>query len=171
MQENRGILTLILFIFLISCTAKFATIYHDPFDNYTKTTMCHNKIGDDYLLSFSPTISIIPQIFQKDGQISYSLIISYISKDWIFIEPGESLVFLIDGKRFGFFSQNGSQNNRDVFFGNVSVRFITKTGLLGRWQILQQEPLVIADTGHNEAGIKEVLNQIRLTPHCQLHFI
>jgi dihydrofolate synthase/folylpolyglutamate synthase len=48
---------------------------------------------------------------------------------------------------------------------------ITQTGLLGRWQILSKQPLVIADTGHNEAGIKEVLLQIKQTPHDQLHFV
>ena len=34
------------------------------------------------------------------------------------------------------------------------------TGLRGRWDILQQEPLWIADTGHNEAGIKFIMQQI-----------
>jgi dihydrofolate synthase/folylpolyglutamate synthase len=48
---------------------------------------------------------------------------------------------------------------------------ITTTGLLGRWQILAQEPLIIADTGHNEAGIKEVLAQLKVTPHEHLHFV
>lgn len=33
------------------------------------------------------------------------------------------------------------------------------TGLRGRWEILQQQPLVIADVGHNAAGVKEVLKQ------------
>ncbi|MFY9309411.1 MAG: folylpolyglutamate synthase/dihydrofolate synthase family protein [Bacteroidia bacterium] len=52
------------------------------------------------------------------------------------------------------------------------IRNVIKyTGLLGRWQVLSKEPLVIADTGHNEAGIKEVLNQINKTPHQQLHFV
>ncbi|MDP2385973.1 MAG: folylpolyglutamate synthase/dihydrofolate synthase family protein [Bacteroidota bacterium] len=45
------------------------------------------------------------------------------------------------------------------------------TGLKGRWQVLQQKPLVIADTGHNEAGIKEVLKNIKNTPHKNLHFV
>ncbi|MEO6884248.1 MAG: folylpolyglutamate synthase/dihydrofolate synthase family protein [Bacteroidia bacterium] len=48
---------------------------------------------------------------------------------------------------------------------------ITKTGLLGRWQILSRNPLTIADTGHNEAGIREVLQQIKSTPHQKLHFV
>ncbi len=45
------------------------------------------------------------------------------------------------------------------------------TGLLGRWQTLSENPLVIADTGHNIDGIKQVVKQIALTPHNHLHFI
>lgn len=58
--------------------------------------------------------------------------------------------------------------------GNVRngiEKVIRNTGLLGRWQVLSSTPLVIADTGHNEAGIKEVLAQIGRTPHQQLHFV
>ena len=50
-------------------------------------------------------------------------------------------------------------------------KVVDTTGLLGRWQVLQQKPLCIADTGHNEAGIKMVLQQIKQTPHQQLHFV
>jgi len=42
--------------------------------------------------------------------------------------------------------------------------FQRNTGLKGRWQILSEKPLVIADVAHNEAGIKEVLSQLN-----QLH--
>ena len=48
---------------------------------------------------------------------------------------------------------------------------IRNTHLLGRWQILSRSPLTICDTGHNEAGIKEVIDQIRRTPHKRLHFV
>lgn len=34
------------------------------------------------------------------------------------------------------------------------------TGLLGRWQVLSRSPLTVCDTGHNEAGIREVVSQI-----------
>ncbi|MDX5437901.1 MAG: bifunctional folylpolyglutamate synthase/dihydrofolate synthase, partial [Pontibacter sp.] len=41
----------------------------------------------------------------------------------------------------------------------------TITGLKGRWQVLQQEPLTICDTGHNEDGIKQILQGLeRLQP-------
>lgn len=45
------------------------------------------------------------------------------------------------------------------------------TGLKGRWQILQNKPIIIADTGHNEDGIKEVLENLKLQSYKKLHFI
>ena len=48
---------------------------------------------------------------------------------------------------------------------------VKNTGLLGRWQILQEEPLIICDTGHNSDGIKEITKQIKETPHNKLHFV
>lgn len=33
------------------------------------------------------------------------------------------------------------------------------TGLRGRWEVLQKKPVVLADVGHNPAGMKEVMNQ------------
>lgn len=46
-----------------------------------------------------------------------------------------------------------------------------QTGLKGRWQILQTQPLTIADTGHNEAGILEVVNQLKKYPYSQLWMV
>ncbi|RFS14594.1 folylpolyglutamate synthase/dihydrofolate synthase family protein [Emticicia sp. C21] len=37
---------------------------------------------------------------------------------------------------------------------------VSLTGLKGRWQVLNQHPLTICDTGHNEHGLKIVLDQI-----------
>lgn len=48
---------------------------------------------------------------------------------------------------------------------------ITQTGLLGRWQTLSLNPLTIADTGHNEAGIKEILAQLATIKYKHLHFV
>lgn len=45
------------------------------------------------------------------------------------------------------------------------------TGLQGRWQIIQNKPLVIADTGHNEDGIKEVLENLKRYSYKTLHFV
>lgn len=45
------------------------------------------------------------------------------------------------------------------------------TGLQGRWQTVSKNPLVICDTGHNKAGITEVLQNIKNTPHEHLHVV
>lgn len=51
------------------------------------------------------------------------------------------------------------------------AKVVTQTGLLGRWQILSRAPYTIADTGHNEAGIKEILKQLGALKFQQLHFV
>ncbi len=45
------------------------------------------------------------------------------------------------------------------------------TGLRGRWSILGRRPLVVADTGHNEAGLRAVVAQLAELPHAQLHLV
>ncbi|ATP55004.1 dihydrofolate synthase [Pedobacter ginsengisoli] len=45
------------------------------------------------------------------------------------------------------------------------------TGLMGRWQILSKNPLIVSDTGHNIAGITEVVQNINTTPHNKLHVV
>ncbi len=51
------------------------------------------------------------------------------------------------------------------------LHVIDNTGFAGRWHILSTSPLTICDTGHNEAGLREVLDQISKTPHEKLHFV
>jgi len=51
------------------------------------------------------------------------------------------------------------------------LNVIRNTGLLGRWQIIGHNPLVICDTGHNPAGIKLVVEQINQTAWKQLHMV
>ncbi len=45
------------------------------------------------------------------------------------------------------------------------------TGLLGRWQILRNNPLVVCDTGHNEDGIRAIVEQIKNTAYKKLHMV
>ncbi len=54
----------------------------------------------------------------------------------------------------------------------LGLQNVTKnTGLRGRWEILGEKPLIIADTAHNADGLKMVLKQIAQTPHQNLHFV
>jgi dihydrofolate synthase/folylpolyglutamate synthase len=54
---------------------------------------------------------------------------------------------------------------------NGILNVVKNTQLLGRWQLLKLEPLAICDTGHNEAGIRYVLNQINKINFQNLHFV
>lgn len=48
---------------------------------------------------------------------------------------------------------------------------ISLTGLKGRWQKLSDSPLTIADTGHNESGVSELMKQIREQRFETLHIV
>ena len=50
-------------------------------------------------------------------------------------------------------------------------KVVSNTGLMGRWQIINKKPLAIADTGHNVAGINEVIRQLSETKYEKLHFV
>ena len=45
------------------------------------------------------------------------------------------------------------------------------TGLRGRWSILGHRPLVVADTAHNEAGLRLAMAQLQRVPHERLHLV
>jgi len=60
-------------------------------------------------------------------------------------------------------------NDHDIISALKQVK--TLTGLMGRWQTLNNNPLIICDTGHNEDGIREVMKNINLTPHQDLHVV
>lgn len=57
---------------------------------------------------------------------------------------------------------------------NISEGLLTvvkNTNLKGRWQILQEKPKVICDTGHNKEGLKIVLNQLKKEKYKKLHIV
>ena len=53
-----------------------------------------------------------------------------------------------------------------------AISSVTKlTGLQGRWQILQQQPTVICDTGHNVGGWQYLSQQLKQLTCRQLHIV
>ncbi len=60
-------------------------------------------------------------------------------------------------------------NENDVRHG---LQFVKKnTGLLGRWYVLSEKPLIVCDTGHNVNGIELVVQQIAQQKYAQLHMV
>lgn len=60
-----------------------------------------------------------------------------------------------------------SQKNITDGFASITKN----TNLLGRWQVLNEHPLTIADVAHNEDGINRVVEQLKETPYAHLHFV
>ena len=62
---------------------------------------------------------------------------------------------------------NIEEKHIELGFKNV----VQNTGLLGRWQILNQKPFTVCDTAHNSHGLKIVLNQIQKHHFETLHIV
>ncbi|GHA58181.1 folylpolyglutamate synthase [Pontibacter akesuensis] len=60
-------------------------------------------------------------------------------------------------------------SDKAVRAGLANVKGIT--GLKGRWQVLQEHPLMLCDTGHNEDGIKQILQGLKQLHPKQVHFV
>jgi dihydrofolate synthase/folylpolyglutamate synthase len=51
------------------------------------------------------------------------------------------------------------------------ARVVENTGLLGRWHIVQQNPLVVCDTAHNADGIAIAMQQLSNLHNADLHIV
>lgn len=76
--------------------------------------------------------------------------------------------------KFGFLSSSVSEwsitrgiNELKEGIGHVKER----TGLMGRWQIVRQSPMVICDTGHNVGAWEYLSKQLTMVPYEHLHIV
>ncbi len=51
------------------------------------------------------------------------------------------------------------------------LNVVQNTGLQGRWQILQTQPMVVADTAHNKDGLEITLAQVAASSYERLHIV
>lgn len=113
-------------------------------------------------VSSVPTPHVVCDVGGKNGYrvtLRSSLIGDYQKKNFV------TVVAVLDELRLlGW--------NIDELAMRKGFRDVTETtGLLGRWQTLSKNPTVIADTGHNEGGIREIVTQLKRTPHKKLHMV
>ena len=59
--------------------------------------------------------------------------------------------------------------NQAVYEGFANV--VELTGLMGRWQTLQENPRVVCDTGHNEHGVRYIVEQLGMESFEKLHMV
>ncbi len=50
-------------------------------------------------------------------------------------------------------------------------KVVKNTNFRGRWETISNDPLIICDTAHNEAGIEYVVKQLSETSYNNLHFV
>ncbi len=60
---------------------------------------------------------------------------------------------------------------REEHIKNGLLNVVENTGLLGRWQILSEQPKVVCDTAHNAEGLKIVMQQIQKQNFETLHVV
>ncbi len=56
-----------------------------------------------------------------------------------------------------------------IAMGLSNVKRIT--GLMGRWEIIHQHPIIVLDVGHNEDGIQQIAEQLEISVFNQLHIV
>ncbi|MCD4793359.1 MAG: bifunctional folylpolyglutamate synthase/dihydrofolate synthase [Bacteroidales bacterium] len=98
---------------------------------------------------------------------NHQLIFKNLTTDLIGLYQKKNIITSL--KIIDFLSEKYSISEDNIYSGLLNVH--NNTGFAGRWHILGYNPLIVADTGHNIAGINEILNQLKTTAYKQLHFI
>lgn len=62
-------------------------------------------------------------------------------------------------------------NITESHINNGFLNVVKNTGLMGRWQTIQQNPKVICDVGHNTDGVSKIVEQLQQESAKNLHVI
>ncbi len=60
-------------------------------------------------------------------------------------------------------------NNKDIIVGLKNI--VLNTGFRGRWEITEQNPLTICDTGHNKEGLIYTIKQLKELNKSKIRFV
>jgi dihydrofolate synthase/folylpolyglutamate synthase len=101
---------------------------------------------------------------QKNGQLLYS----GLKLDLLGIYQRHNVPTVL--KAIDVLNEKGWNLTEEIIRKSL-LNVIGNTGLLGRWQIIGHNPLTVCDTGHNEAGIRLVVEQINQTAWKNLHMV
>lgn len=108
-------------------------------------------------------------IFKKEANSKkYNLFFENLESQLIGIYQLKNLVGVF--KAIEILNTFGFDISENAIINGIS-EVITLTCLKGRWQILNDTPLTICDTGHNEHGLKIVLSQIEKLKVNNKYFI
>ncbi|SFB45658.1 bifunctional folylpolyglutamate synthase/dihydrofolate synthase [Algoriphagus aquimarinus] len=147
-----------------------------------------NKAADmNAPVTFADEDWIAYKVAEEEGKTKYKVVISEESKWSVKTQTtaqGEETIDLIFGLNGNYQKYNlpgilesvaqmrdlgWDLPNEAVLEGLKNVTELT--GLKGRWQTLSSNPTVICDTGHNEAGFREILAQLETYSYATLWLV
>lgn len=105
-----------LFIFS-ACTPSYEI--KSDYDEFTKTErvrMKSNSLKTDNTISGIPYLELNLCKLKRQNTIKFYIHIYYANSDWLFIEEGKSLIFLIDDNKYELYG-TGSSGYRNVYTG------------------------------------------------------
>jgi len=73
-------------------------------------------------------------------------------------------------RTIGEIKKKGFQVSEPIIIKGLK-NIVKNTGLQGRWQVLQTEPKIIADTAHNKEGLIYTMSQINSESFSKLHIV
>lgn len=133
----------------------------------TKAREVHAPIffaGDHFevVSSFYKTDSLTLQILNKDSQEQ-----NQYTLDLNGIYQGKNIITVLESidQLKNIFALKEDR----IIKGLSQVKKLT--GLFGRWEIIHENPTIVLDVAHNEDGIRQLLQQVKILPHHQLHII
>src|SRR3990172_5213511 len=142
---------------VIVAAPAWATCYHDEdkFDGTTRHWCAAGGLGlgETLGLMSSDHAQPIPMaLIQADGSASYAVKVIWKDQDWLFMEPGAKLVFLLaDGSRIEAVTPSGSSIRKDI-------NAVPGVGVFVREEAVFLLPDIdtmrrIADTDHAEFAV------------------
>ncbi|MBK9936172.1 MAG: bifunctional folylpolyglutamate synthase/dihydrofolate synthase [Cytophagaceae bacterium] len=161
-KEKAGIIKPGIPVIISEYNAETAPVFNN------KASECHSDI---YFASESFNISNLKDSIDK---LSFTITDNY-SLD-TFEVNSELVGFYQIANIIGVFQTCSVLNKIGVVISTKNMldgikKVVTNTNLKGRWQILNRNPLVICDTGHNEHALKITLKRLSEAKFDNLHLI
>jgi len=155
----------------------------------TKIGMDHTQFLGDTLEKIAlekagiikPKVPVVISETQPETKMIFNLIAHQLKSNIVFADVEPAIGYKTD--LLGEYQQRNINgvvatihqlkhfNVTDEAISEGFKKVVENTGLLGRWQVLQNNPLVVCDTAHNKEGLQLVLQQLKKQSYDQLHIV
>jgi len=125
LQMRYGVLIPLLLAFVNGCGSSSMTYsvrtYPAGIDGTTTYRLEGNVVTDSIMHDYYLRLEFNAQkTVTRDSVAAYSVMVGFLSSDWLAIKEGESLVLLVDGQRVGLTGEGSSHFRQAATNGAVS---------------------------------------------------